>query len=61
MSKQAITKKALRGLGGSGFKAKLLVLALVAFVLWQVVTSPLESAHFVGHVWDSVVTFFKSF
>ncbi|MGW7534725.1 hypothetical protein [Amycolatopsis sp. NPDC054798] len=46
--------------GGSGVVKKLIGFALIAFVLFQVVTSPLQSAHFVGHVIGSVTTFIKS-
>jgi hypothetical protein len=56
MAKQTLPKFKL---GGSGLGAKLVGLALIAFVLWQVITAPLESAHFVGHVAGSLATFFR--
>ncbi|WP_326567404.1 hypothetical protein VSH64_37050 [Amycolatopsis rhabdoformis] len=63
MAKQAMTNKKLRSLGlggGSGIKSKLVGLALIAFVLWRVITAPVESAHFVGDVASGLVTFAKA-
>ncbi|MFI5605942.1 hypothetical protein [Amycolatopsis sp. NPDC051903] len=59
MAKQTLPKGFKLG-GGSGVVGKLFGFALIAFVLFMVVTAPLESAHFVGHVIGSVTTFIKS-
>lgn len=59
MAKQTLPKGFK--LGGSGIVGKLFGFALIAFALVMVVTAPLESAHFVGHVIGSVITFAKSF
>ncbi|MCG3748898.1 hypothetical protein [Amycolatopsis sp. Poz14] len=58
MAKQTLPKGFK--LGGSGLGGKLFGAGLLVFVLFMVITSPLESAHFVRHVVGSVSSFFKS-
>jgi hypothetical protein len=56
-----MAKQTLPNLKLGGSRGKVVGFLLLAVVLWFVVTSPLESAHFVNHVVHSVKTFFGSF